>query len=88
MFMSVKDDCTSFTGSNLRLIMLRVGHKCNIDELTPSDSKLIKYKLIPNEEKWRVSMVNEITDAKFGQAEIPGFTKEELEAILEFVCTS
>ena len=38
-------------------------------------------------EAWRLSVVNELTDVKFGEAEVSGFSREELKVILRHVCT-
>ena len=59
----------------------------NIDDLVPSDSLKIQYNEIPKEE-WRLSMVDELTSAKFGETIIDGFSKKELDVILSHVCCS
>ena len=48
----------------------------------------VKYHEIPEDEKWRVSVVNEITDTKFGLTEIALFSADELEEILRLACIS
>ena len=86
VFNVVKLDCQSITGSNLRNIMLLV-QKQNIQELVPEDAENISYNDIPESETWRLSLVNEITDVKFGEAHVEGFTVKELKTILTNVCT-
>ena len=47
---------------------------CNIpiDELTKVKiKKLMTYKPVPNNEKWRIKLVDELLGAKFGDLEIP-----------------
>ena len=87
MFRTIKNDCQSVTGANLRRICSLVG-KANIEDLVPDDATSVKYHEIPEDEKWRVSMVNEITDTKFGLTEIAGFSADELEEILRIACIS
>ena len=40
------------------------------------------------EDKWRIEMIKELTDIKFGQLELDGFSNEECEEILNFACVS
>ena len=75
------------TGSNLSNIA-RLVKKVNIDDLVPSDSMDIEYNVIPNDETWRIPMVNELTSAKFGEIVIDGFSRKELDVILLYVCSS
>ena len=37
---------------------------------------------------WRINLIKEITDIKFGKLEVDGFTHEECEEILKFACVS
>ena len=62
--------------------------KTDIDDLTPEDALNIPYHEIPESESWRIGFVNEITDAKFGEATIEGFSKKELNCILNHICTT
>ena len=87
MFNVIKNDCQSVTGANLHRISKLV-NKVNIDHLVPNDAFSICYHSIPETEIWRVDMINEITDAKFGMSEIPGFSHEELDDMLRFACIS
>ena len=86
LFKVVEKDCRSVTGSNLRRIMYLVG-KTNTDHLLPVDSTLMQYCEMPESETWRLSVVNELTDVKFGEAEVSGFSRDELKVILHDVCT-
>ena len=87
VFNLIRKDCQSVTGSNLRNIMLLV-QKTNVDDLVPDDASNVTYHEIPDCEAWRIGFVNEITDVKFGQASIDGFTRKELNVILKDICTS
>ena len=62
--------------------------KTNVDDLVPDDASNVTYHEIPDCEAWRIGFVNEITDVKFGQASIDGFTRKELNVILKDICTS
>ena len=84
---AVKYDVRSTTGYNLRRLMLLL-NKTSIDQISVNDFKLMKYHPISEEDKWKISFVNEITDVKFKQLDVDGFEIEELEEILNFLCTS
>ena len=58
VFNVVKNDCQSVTGSNLRNIMLLV-EKTNIDDLCVNDAYKVCYHEIPQEELWRVDLINQ-----------------------------
>ena len=86
VYNTVKNDCRSVTGSNLRNIMLLVD-KTTIDSLCPEDHDLIRYAEIPENERWRVNMVKELTDVNWGENVIEGFSREELSYIMYQVCS-
>ena len=85
--MKIRYDTQSVTGNNLRKILLLVG-KEDVDDLNPHDANDITYAPIPEEEEWRVGLVKEITDVKFGRMSVEGFSTEELNDLLRFVCIS
>ena len=87
VFNVVKYDCQSVTGSNLRNIMLLVD-KTNIDSLCVSDSLNIPYHEIPQEELWRVDLINETVDTLWGENTVEGFTRDEISSILGYACAS
>ena len=62
--------------------------KYSVHDLVPDDALNVPYHEIPEDQLWRKEMANEITEAKFGNLAIEGFTKKELKAILEYVCTA
>ena len=63
-------------------------NKNDIDELTALDIEDIKYNEIEENDKWKVAMIREITDIKFKQLELENFSIEELNEILDHICTS
>ena len=87
LFKVVKHDCRSVTGRNLLNIKLLV-NKTNIDSLVPDDAMDIRYHEISEENVWRVNIVKELTDVKFGESYVEGFSRKELDSILNYVCIS
>ena len=83
----VKFDVRSTTGYNLRRLMLLL-KKRNIENVSKEDYRSIEYNKIEAKDVWKVPFIREITDRKFNQLEVDGFTYEELEEILDFLCTS
>ena len=59
-----------------------------IDDITVSDVEKMKYHEVDEAERWRIDAILELTDVKFNQATIEGFTFEEVDEILGFICTS
>ena len=84
---AVMYDVRSTTGYNLRRLMLLL-NKTSVDQISVNDFKLIEYHPVSEEDKWKISFVKEITDVKFKQLDVDGFETEELEEILNFLCTS
>ena len=87
LFDIVKDDTQSVTGNNLRKTMLLL-NKASIEDLKPNDTNEIEYRQIPETERWKLDMVKEITDIKFGVQTLESFPHEELDIILDHICTS
>ena len=83
----VKDDCQSTTGHNIRKLLLRFG----TDRFEDLDVDVMEghvYKPIPNEEKWRVNIINELIDVRHGIMILPNFGYEEINSYLDFTCIS
>ena len=81
----VKNDCQSTTGSNLRRIMLLL-EKDSLNEVSSRDADELVYASVPEEENWRINFVQELTDIKFGDYEVKGFSPDEINEILRSVC--
>ena len=73
--------------SNLRKIMLMC-NKGNINSLEEGDINSLEYYPVPEDEKWRLSLLSELLDSRSLSSEIPGFTHEEVTDLINFVCTS
>ena len=87
LLQNIKRDTRSVTGSNLRNILL-LTDKDSIEELNSSEIDKLRYQELNKEDIWKVDVILELTDVKFKQATIEGFTDEEIEEILDLVCTS
>ena len=83
----VKNDARSNTGANLRRIMLLV-NKVKVCDVTKKDIDEVKYAEVPPEDEWKVGMVREIIDIKYSRLDVENFNKEELNEILDYLCTS
>ena len=59
LLQTVKRDCRSVTGSNLRNISL-LTRKDNIEELVPDDAFKMKYNPVTDENKWTIVMLKEL----------------------------
>ena len=77
----------SVTGRNLKRILLLTNER-KFDEITDADIDKIMYAEMKNENSWRVPLIQEIMDMKFGKLIIDGFSSEECEEILQCACTS
>ena len=87
VFNTVKHDCQSVTGSNLRNIMLLVD-KSRIVDLCVEDASQISYHEIEEDELWRVDLANEMIDTMWGEMTVDGFSRDELGHILGYACAS
>ena len=63
-------------------------NKNTIEEISLEDIKSIKYNQIEREDEWNVKFFREVTDIKFNQVEVEIFSKEELDEILTYLCTT
>ena len=64
---------------------------CNLDTISSiknSDIDEIKYAEIPENEKWRISLIHELLDIRHGKLEAPGMTQQNITDILDDICKS
>ena len=87
LLISIQRDTRSTTGLNIRRILL-LTKKESIEQITDKDVENIEYAKMPDDDMWRVNMIKEVTDVKFGQLTIEGFSTEECEEMLQFACIS
>ena len=83
----IKRDTRSTTGKNLRTLTLKA-KMTKFEQLRKYDENLGTYFKVSNEDKWKVEMVKEITNAQFGSLQVENFSYDELEDIKNYLCTS
>ena len=67
--------------------MLLLG-KVKIDDIKIRDIDNFEYAAVLPDDKWKVDMVKEIIEIGADQLNVENFSEEELEEILEYLCTS
>ena len=82
-----KGDVRSITGSNIRNILL-LTEKDTFADISKHDIRELTYHKIDTEDQWKIGFIREITEIKNDQLNLNEFTKEELNDILEYLCTS
>ena len=80
-------DVRSVTGSNYRNIMFLVG-QTSVEDIKIEDIKNLTYNELDKDDVWKVAAIKEVVNAKFGVLEVPGFELDELEEILDHLCTA
>ena len=78
-------DARSVTGKNMRNILL-LTDKVKVNEITPEDISKIKYRVVPEEETWRVGFLRELIEVKHGDLQVFKFTADEVQDMLYIVC--
>ena len=63
--------------------MLIVG-KTSVDDLSVEDASRVEYHEIPQDQLWRVDIVNELVDALWGECKVEGFSRDELTYMLGY----
>ena len=88
LFTIFQYDTRSLTGSNFRKIMLTCD-KDSIENVKIHDIDLLNYAKCPENENWRLSLIDELIEIRTNPSELlPGFTLEEIEDMLSHVCVS
>ena len=77
-------DVRSTTGSNLRGIML-LAEESNLSEIT---IEKIQYHQMTDGDRWRIVMAQELIELRGGSSYVKGFNHDELDNLLDYVCTS
>ena len=80
-------DCRTTTGSNVRNILLETGSQL-FDQLSTNDSRKIEFHPTPVEEQWRISIIRDLLDIRDGMGDNVGWTSEEIDETLEYLCTT
>ena len=86
----LENDLRSVHGKNLGEIarMCHMGHSPDIEELKPAMVKdKVRYRVIPDDETWRIDMCKELMNLRRNDdIQVVGFTTDELEELLTFLC--
>ena len=85
-FEKIKVDVRTTTGKNLAELGILL--KKPISELSPVDANLADYVQVEDENSFRIDFIKELIDVKHGVLNVEGFESNELEVIMEFLCTS
>ena len=82
----VEHDTRSVTGHNLRTLML----KSNVNDIRAlrPEHAVRNYKEVPLDEEYRIAFIKELIEVRHDAVEVDGFTDEELEEILSYLCVS
>ena len=83
----MKNDARSTTGQNLRNMML-LFDKNSIDEIEEKDIIEYVYAPVESKDEWKLQMIKELIDVKNKELEIENLSKEELDHMIEYLCTS
>ena len=84
----IRNDCRSVTGSNLSLRnILLLSNKDDTSHLTQTDIKSMVYMPVPEQNEWKVDMLSELINVKWGEVVIEGFEAEEIDAVIEEIST-
>ena len=86
VFLLIKEDCRSTTGSNIRNIYL----DCAVDQVRPFAKVDIEKKDFfpaPADSAWRVPLIRDLINMRDGDSNASGWTKEEMDFTLEYLCT-
>ena len=81
----VKGDVRLTTGHNLRTMMI-LANKNSIEELNVGNVDF-EYLRVEENDEWKINIVKELIEIRSGGLEVPGMDSDELEEILEFICT-
>ena len=81
------NDTRTVTGSNLRNIMVMT-NMINVADLYPGVVDKINYLKAEDSELWRLGLIDELIDIKYGIISPPvGWSEADLEKILNVTCT-
>lgn len=80
-------DCRSTTGENIRRIMLNCGSD-SFRGPTREDVSRKGFEAVPAGEEWRVDVINELIDMRDGFLEPNGWTSQEVDETLTYLCTT
>ena len=59
-----------------------------MEDVCFQDHAKLSYFTLVRENKWRITMIQEIVNLKQGDLEVEGFDYDELNDMLDYLCTS
>ena len=83
----IKNDARSSTGQNLRNMML-LFDKNSIDDIKEKDILEFVYAPVENNDEWKIQMIRELIHVRNTGLEIENVSNDEVELMIEYLCTS
>ena len=81
-------DVRSITGKNLRNILL-LTNKLSVNDLSAEDIKSLEYCPVPENDNWRITLLDDLLNFKHGTLEPPWkIDVDDLDNIIQTVCTT
>ena len=62
--------------------------KSQVSELTAIEVGMMLYHPIPNNELWRINLVEKLLDIRYNISDVDEWSKDEICNLLEYVCTT
>ena len=87
VFELIRNDCRSITGSNIRNIKI----DCTANPIRPFSEIDIEKKTFfpaPSEAVWKIPLIQDLIDMRDGEKHDAGWTKEDINFTLEYLCTA
>ena len=82
----VMRDVRMTTGANLRFIMIQTGMN-RVEDLKAGKVDF-EYHKVEKTDEWKIGFVKELVNVKQEELNVAGMDLEELDEILEYLCTS
>ena len=85
-----ESDLRTVLGKSLRKLLEQTGMEDkNPSSLSPvAVKRSVVYMPVPTEEEWRVSVCQDLLNARSQDVHLPGFSCEEIDAMLAYTCVS
>ena len=82
----VYNDRRTLTGRTVT----KIANDCSIDRsvLNCNNVKKLSYFPAPESERWRLAFLKELIDVKDDKAQVEGISKEEIDEIIDEICTN
>ena len=82
----VKNDVRMTTGHNLRTIVLQAGLN-RVSDIRIGNCDF-EYHKVSEEDMWRIDFVRELVELRHEDLDVSGIETEDLQHILEYLCTT